>query len=36
MLYGHTTHDTGYTEVVDIYSFADFDSVAGLIARFIR
>ena len=27
MLYGHTTHDTGYTEVVDIYSFADFDSV---------
>lgn len=27
MLYGHTTHDMGYTEVVDIYSFADFDSV---------
>lgn len=27
MLYGHTTHKSGYTEVVDIYSYADFDSV---------
>lgn len=27
MLYGHTTHKVGDSEVVDIYSYADFDSV---------
>lgn len=27
MLYGHTTHSSGNSEVVDIHSFADFDSV---------